>query len=463
MLVFGILSTALLLLSLYLMLRVLLRSHDTVRADQQSVNIALAKEQLDALRVSFDAGETGQAEFESSKKEIELNLANAVSGDNAVVSSSRSVAPNVLAVLLVVPLVVGLTGWMYLEVGDKRALDSKFIASMQPSQQVAQGHDGGSAGSSSQQAGQGNPQSADGKLPSIEELLPRLEAHLETSPDDAQGWSLLGTTYLRLRRFKDAEGALTEALGLLPDNPELMLQLADTKAMLAQGQLAGEPVALVDRALKIVPDDSKAIWLKGMASEQAGDYQDAIARWQQLLPVMQGDPQSKAQLESMIAQAQQAAGSTVQDDTAASASNSAAASTAATASTENTTAETSGAETAAASEGALSVTVKLADSLLSEVGPQTPVFIYAKALQGPPMPLAVTRQVVSDLPLSVKLDDSMAMIPTMKLSSFDQVVVGARISKTGDPIAQPGDLYGEIQGVGNSDSVEILIDQRVAP
>jgi cytochrome c-type biogenesis protein CcmH len=106
--------------------------------------------------------------------------------------------------------------------------------------------------------------------------------------------------------------------------------------------------------------------------------------------------------------------------------------------------------------------VTITAAMLGKASPEDSVFIFARAAEGPRMPLAALRKQVKDLPVTFKLDDSMGMTPQMKLSSFDKVVVGARISKSGNPIAQPGDLQGSSAPValGSSD-LKIEINQVV--
>jgi cytochrome c-type biogenesis protein CcmH len=104
-------------------------------------------------------------------------------------------------------------------------------------------------------------------------------------------------------------------------------------------------------------------------------------------------------------------------------------------------------QTADSAPAAIDVSVSLSDEAAASVSPDSAVFIYARASDGPPMPLAVSRVTVQDLPLTVTLDDTMAMIPTMKLSTFPSVSIGARVSPSGNPIAQSGDWYVEQENI----------------
>jgi cytochrome c-type biogenesis protein CcmH len=116
----------------------------------------------------------------------------------------------------------------------------------------------------------------------------------------------------------------------------------------------------------------------------------------------------------------------------------------------------------AAPAGSVSGRVDVAEALKPRIGPQAAVFVVARAAQGGP-PLAAVRLPLATWPLSFRLDDSMAMIPGSVLSGQRAVALVARISASGNPIAQPGDLEGRLDGVAvGSDGVRLLID-RVLP
>lgn len=372
--------------------------------DQHAVNVEIAKEQLDSLRQLELSGALTADEFNTRRLEIEKNLASSLSSQSASGSSNSHRAErkqgrkgvfSAAIVALLFPLAAALTYW---QLGKPEALDPEYIAS-----QTAASNE---------------------KLPPVEELLPRLEAHLATNPDDQKGWTLLGVTYLRMQRYAEASTALEKALALDPANADLMLQLADATALRDDGKLQGIPETLIRRSLSLRPQDPRGLWMLGMLHHQQGDIAGAVAQWQKLLPLLKEQPRAYAEVEQLIAEAQG-------DDAAIG----------------NGTANTSDVETDDQATS-LKVKVALSQTLKARVKNSDVVYIYAKAHQGPPMPLAVVRITAGDLPFTATLDDSQAMMPAMKISDFDNVIVGARVSFSGDPIAKPGDFFSEKGPIG---------------
>ena len=197
-----------------------------------------------------------------------------------------------------------------------------------------------------------------------------------------------------------------------PDEPEILVEYAEALALLHGRNLAGAPIRLVERALKIEPDNQKALTLAGSAAFEAQDYKRAIEYWQRLQKQVKPDSELGQALQAGIAQALALAGQT----------------------------EAAAAPKPRGQAGAEAIRgeVKLSAALKERALPDDTVFIFARAAQGPPMPLAVIKKQVKDLPLRFTLDDTLAMAPDMKLSSFPQVVVSARVSKSGGARAQSG-------------------------
>jgi len=225
------------------------------------------------------------------------------------------------------------------------------------------------------------------------------------------------------------------------DEPAILLSWADAQAMVQQGKMNGKPAELVRKAVKLAPDDPTALWLAGMVEEQAGNFAQAVVYWERLAPLLAGDAESSQRVIELIARARKKAGMEPAAPMVAGQS----------------------APAPAATSASVNIRVSISPALQQQVSGEETLFIYAKALQGPRMPLAAARLKVADLPLEMQLDDSLAMTPQAQISNFEQVVVGARVSRAGGAIAQSGDLRGEISPVtvGGSDLIEIVIDSVV--
>ena len=269
-----------------------------------------------------------------------------------------------------------------------------------------------------------------------------LAARLEKEPDNAQGWIVLAHTYYSLKRFPEAVAAYERATKLIPDNADLLADYADALGA-TQQDLQGKPLELINRALAADPNQWKALALAGTVAFDRKDFKQAVTYWERLQKVIPPESEMSRSIESSIAEAKQLGGITttasatpVAPPAAASAPPRA---TVAAAAQPSATA----ASPATALPGAtIAGTVRLSPALAANASPDDLVFIFARPAQGPKMPLAVMRKQVKELPATFSLDDSMAMAPEMKLSNFPEIVVGARVAKSGNAAPQPGDLEG---------------------
>jgi cytochrome c-type biogenesis protein CcmH len=263
----------------------------------------------------------------------------------------------------------------------------------------------------------------------VAQMTLRLEQHVEENPTDAEGWAMLGRARWALHQFDASAQAWRRAAELLPDDADVLTNYAEAVAMAAQGSLEGEPTRLLARSLELEPAHPKALALSGSAAFARNDYSAAIEHWQKLLALSSGDDQLSAALETGIAEAK---------------------------------ARLAQAGGEARESVAVAGNVTLSPQLSQAVNPDDIVFIFARAPTGPGMPLAVARVKVGELPYSFRLDDSMAMTPERKISDFEQLVVGARVSKSGGATRASGDLEGFSATVAaGASNVQVVIDQRV--
>jgi cytochrome c-type biogenesis protein CcmH len=242
-------------------------------------------------------------------------------------------------------------------------------------------------------------------------LNDQLSSRLEQKPEDINYLMLLGRLAIEQGNYADAAATFGRLAAIAGDDPVVLAQYTQALFLAADRRLTPEAKAIAERALSIDPMQPTVLGLLGMNSYEQGDFVSAVAYWQRLLSIMNpASPQAQ-----MIQQVLQQAQANLPEATAS--------------------------QTGESALISLTVEVSLAEGLQAPADAQ--VFVFARALQGPPMPLAVARLTVADLPAVIELNDSMAMMPSMKLSSFQQVELVARISSRG--IADP--TAGDIEGV----------------
>jgi cytochrome c-type biogenesis protein CcmH len=263
---------------------------------------------------------------------------------------------------------------------------------------------------------------------SIEERIAALEKKLEAEPDNLEGWVILARSRGLQRDYPAAVKALEQALRLAPGHPDLLADLADAVAMAQGEKMAGRPVQLVSEALKADPKHQKSLALAATAAMQANDRDSAIKLWRALQSqFMPGDP-DHTQIGNILSQLGEA-------EPQAEAPPAPPASAAP---------QASAASGAAVIRGQVALSAAGIDRLRKQAVPASAVvYVLAKAVDGPPMPLAVLRLPLKDLAdgrmLPFQLDDTQAMNPQLSLSKFKQVSIEARISMSGNAIRQPGD------------------------
>jgi cytochrome c-type biogenesis protein CcmH len=268
----------------------------------------------------------------------------------------------------------------------------------------------------------------------VEQMVAGLAARLEKAPDDPEGWRVLGRSYSVMGRYPEAAHAYERATALIPGDAGLLADYADALAMAQGRSMDGKPLELVKRALAIDPDQWKALALAGTAALERKDYKQAIAYWERLRQVLPPGSGMEQSVEASIAEARALAGVKPAPQPKAG----------------------------AAASTRVAGRVSLAQGLAGRAAPTDTVFIFARAASGPPMPLAVLRKQVRDLPLDFTLDDTMAMAPNLKLSDFPEVIVGARVSRSGSATTQSGDLRGQSRPVKiGTTGITVVIDTAI--
>lgn len=375
-------------------------------------NLEVLKTQLSQLDADLAGGAIDAAQHQQSRAEIERRVLEEESVASApeIVGSPRA---TLLLLLLAVPL---LALAMYAVLGTPQALSPEAaMARDEPA-----------------------PHEMDAL---VAKLAERMANQPPGQVEDVEGWVMLGRTYASMQRFPEAKAAFAQALQLSPNDAQLLADQADVLAMMQERNLEGEPLRLIDQALKNNPTNLKALALAGTAAFERKDFAGAIKYWGQARAVAPPDSEFAQGLERGLAEARAAAGGSVA------------------APARPATAAPDTADTAAAGVASISGRVSLSPALAARVAAGDTVFVFARATEGPRMPLAILKRSVGELPLSFTLDDSMAMTPEFKLSKFPSVVVGARVSKSGNAMPQSGDLEGLSAPLsGRSSGIELQID-----
>jgi len=400
---FWIVAAALLVLALAILLIPLLRAAGAQAADpRQQQNIQIAREKKQLLESQLTEGEIDQAAFDAAYLDLQTALALELERGEA---SSEGARGNWMALVVLLALPCASIP-LYLAYGEYRVIDNPQLTQAAPQQsQVA--------------APQMSPA----------EMVAAIEKRLRENPDDAEAWFMLGRVQMGQQDFDAAVNAYRRSDTLMADEPGIMFALADALAMQNNGSLLGEPEALVLRGLQLAPRFPNGLWLAGMAAEQRQDFRVAHEYWSLLLPMITDDAAAAEEVRGLLASLEQ------RDPSLAK---------------------------AAGAGRQVTLRIDINDDLRAQASAESAVFVYARAMQGPPMPLAVKRLQLQDLPLTLTLGDEDAMMPSMKLSSFDQVVVGARVSFSGNPVAQSGDFYTETESVDSAnppEQISLTIDK----
>jgi cytochrome c-type biogenesis protein CcmH len=280
-------------------------------------------------------------------------------------------------------------------------------------------------------------------------IVDKLAARMKEQPEDPTGWKLLARAYSAMGRFDDAVAAFREASARSSQqDPALLADWADALAM-KQQTLQGEPTQLIARALAIDPRNQKALALSASAALERKDYDAAIAEWEKLQAQFAPASAEAKEIATMLAEATAAKrGEPAVTSSASSGPTAAKASAAAPTATQ-----------ANAADATVRVHVSLDPKLRDRVASDDALFVYARAVGGSRMPLAVIRTKAGALPQTFTLDDSMAMSPAARLSSAADVIVEARVSKTGNATPRTGDLRGISKEVKpGADEVSVVID-----
>lgn len=410
--------------------------------EREAANIAIYRDQFAELDNDLRNDILSQEQYDKSKQELHKRMLQdlAASSNNSSPPSivkSRGIATTAI-ILLAVPITAVS---LYMVLGDTRGL--------LPQSQLAS-------------ATQFHSEDMTGMPPGhteIKSVVDNLIARLNENPEDIEGWVMLGRTFAIMGQFDEASATYAKLIEMIPDSAPLLSDYADVLAMTNNGSLMGKPAELINRALEIDPDYPKALALAGTVEFEQEEYNQAAVYWERLLSVIPPESQLAKSVGDSIAQAKSLATKGEEKSTPMQLAQNSNISTDMPAETKQQRVSEKTDDTKATT---ISGTVTLSPSLANKVSSSDTLFVYARAKTGPKMPLAILRLNAKDLPATFSLNDDMAMTPTMKMSSFPEVVINARISKTGQAMPASGDLEGYSQPVKIGDKdVTVVIDQII--
>ncbi|HFC91863.1 MAG TPA: c-type cytochrome biogenesis protein CcmI [Leucothrix mucor] len=419
---FWIFAILLIILALAMILPPLLKKTQLETNARRDQNIQIAKEQLAELETAFANNEMQHDDYLARRDELEQALYSDTSSHE--ITTAEYAKPSIISTIFIALMIPAIAFGMYAKYGNPKLLDPEVA-----------------------KTARNIPKKANGE-PDIDAMVTGLRKKLEANPDNAEGWYMLGRSYMALNRFKDATYSYEQLYKLAPNDAKIMLFLADASAMANNGNVTGKPAELIEKSLKLIPNSVTGLWLGGMASSQQGNHAKAIERWTALIPLLSKQPEQANEIRGLIADAKKK----LSPEAIANLP------TASTKTKQKVAPEVTTKTPQATHDKSIVVTVTLSEHLKNQANANDSVFIYAKAMSGPPMPLAAKRFQVKDLPITITLDDSTAMMPAMKLSGFPKVIIGARISKSGNAIGASGDLYSEKKDIALGTKQDLMID-----
>jgi cytochrome c-type biogenesis protein CcmH len=383
----------LLVLVLVLLLRPFIFPPKNEATSRRQMNAAIYREELDKLDAERATGAINDVDYEIVHAEIRQRLFQDTNeeDDRSVMGSSKK------TIIGLCIFIVLLSSGLYLTLGDASRI----------AEQNAQ-----------------QPMTQEG----VEKMVNEFAAKMDKDPGNLKGWAMLARSYRVLGRNEEAAKAYERAGNFIDSDPQLLADYADTLAANNNGNFAGKPLQLINRALQLDPNNLMALWLSGTASYAAGNYKAAVQTWEKLAQQLPPGTEEARSIAESIAQARTKGGLKVEN-------------------------------TPATSSKSISGKIELSANLKFSLKPGDIVMVIARK-PGERMPVAVLRVPVADFPMSFSLTDALAMNPSAPLSQLSEASIEVRISKTGMAKPEAGDLISSAQTVKlGTKNVVLLVDQ----
>lgn len=427
---FWVLLLLMLLVAVVILIYPLLRARTSSAIAYKDSNLGLYDDKLAELEVDLGEGRIDHEQYQLARQEIDRELLRDIpteSRETASIHYASQVKRQPGLALMISVFLPMLALLVYMKLGMHASTDMQHAQAQSTVQAQTQ---------------------SPGKVGSIEDMTRSLAERLQQNGGSQQEWAMLGRAYKHLGQYMLSVEAFEEANRIAPD-AQLMIEQTESMALGNNQRFTPEARALVMRALELEPDNLNVLWFAGVAEFQAGNYRNSIEHLSRLSDEAKKDPEVERSLRLYIDKARSQLVAAGEDMPSTD---------------EIMGASTVSSDTAAAAGGAsLQVKVDISSDVRSRFNPGDAVFVYAKAAAGPKMPLAVQRLTLAQLPATVTLDDSMAMMEGMNMSAFGSVVVSARVTTSGSAIAKAGDYIGQsnVEDVSKSEQVNIQIDTLV--
>jgi cytochrome c-type biogenesis protein CcmH len=410
-----------------LLLRPLLKRPSTVTVEQEKT-LSVYRQQFAELEQDRAAGLLTEAQYQAARSELERRVLEETDAGQVLVPSSGGILNLRVVALSLGMIIPAASGVLYWTLGNPAAMTHPAVSS-----------------AASQRGAGEDAEMAD----SLNVLIEQLRKKLEQSPNDPIGWGLLARSYMAMERYADAVPIFERATKLDPDNASLLADFADALGVHQGRKLDGRPEKLIQQALKLDPHNVKALMLSGTIAYNRKDFARAAKEWEEAhLYLPADDQESSDQLKASIAEAKRRLGGGPSMNMLVA---------------NPPMEEVKPAKPAkqAGASRAITGKVVLGPNFSGKGALPDTLFVFAKDVAGPPMPVSIVRASSKDLPFTFRLDDSTSPMPSRKLSDIDTVVIVARLSKSGRAMAESGDLEGMSQPVKpGAENITVVIDRE---
>ena len=424
--IFWVIASTMTILVLGLLVWPLLKRTAASATGEEEKTLSIFRQQFAELGQDRANGVLTEELYQQARRELERRLLEETGSTETTPKVARRQmhgTPVALALAVIVPTASGLLYW---QLGNPLAMTEPSAASI-----------------AAQRGSEDGDQFSEG----MGQLVEQLKQKMAQNPDDGEGWALLARSYMGMGRYPEAALAYENATTLIPNDAQLLADYADAMGVLHGRKLEGKPESLIQQALKIDPNNVKALMLAGTVAFNRNNFSRAVKDWELARVNLPADidPEMTQQLVAAIDEAKSRLGGR-QDMVSAS------------------TEPAAAPARPAAQTGqprAIRGTVTMAPSLAGKGSPTDTLFVFAREMNGPPMPVSIVRATRKDLPFTFQLDDSTSPMPSRKLSSAGPVVIVARLSKSGQAMPQNGDLEGMSQPVqAGVDGLTVVIDRE---